>query len=69
VFFLGGPQLGELEAGLVAHWWSAPISVVSGGLATMIVTWWIAAAVPQLRRYERESGEESILASKSAGSL
>ena len=24
VFFLGGPQLGELEAGAVAHWFGAP---------------------------------------------
>ena len=21
IFFMGGPQLGELEAGLVANWW------------------------------------------------
>jgi MFS family permease len=68
VFFLGGPQLGELEAGLVAHWWSAPISVITGGIGTILATSWIASSVPELRHYERERNEESILASKSAGS-
>src|SRR3974377_543864 len=32
VFFMGGPQLGELEAGAVANWLGAPFSVVSGGI-------------------------------------
>jgi len=27
VFFVGGPQLGELEAGTVANWLGAPFSV------------------------------------------
>ena len=31
VFFMGGPQLGELEAGLVANWLGAVVSVVTGG--------------------------------------
>ena len=41
IFFMGGPQLGELEAGLVASLFAsaaigASVSVVSGGLATML---------------------------------
>ena len=32
VFFMGGPQLGELEAGLVANWLGPVVSVVTGGL-------------------------------------
>jgi MFS family permease len=68
VFFLGGPQLGELEAGLVAHWWGAVVSVVTGGVSTIAATSWIAAAVPELRQYERERGEASMLLSRSAGS-
>ncbi len=55
VFFMGGPQLGELEAGLVAHGFGAPFSVVSGGLACVAVTGWIAARTPALRRDLRES--------------
>ncbi len=53
VFFLGGPQLGELEAGAVANWLGAPFSVISGGLGCLVATGWIAAATPGLRRYRR----------------
>jgi MFS family permease len=35
VFFMGGPQLGELEAGLVAAAVGAPLSVVIGGLGSV----------------------------------
>jgi len=51
VFFVGGPQLGELEAGAVANWLGAPFSVVSGGLGCMLAVAWLAAATPDLRRY------------------
>jgi MFS family permease len=54
VFFMGGPQLGELEAGLVAQWLGAVVSVVSGGLACIAATAWIAAKTPSLRHYRRE---------------
>jgi MFS family permease len=53
VFFNGGPQLGELEAGLVANWFGAVASVVTGGLGCMIATTWIAGKTPALRRYRR----------------
>lgn len=53
LFFMGGPQLGELEAGLVADWLGAPGSVVTGGLGSLVTTAWIAAATPALRRYRR----------------
>jgi MFS family permease len=53
VFFMGGPQLGELEAGLVAQWKGAPFSVVSGGLACLLATAWVAASTPALRRYRK----------------
>jgi MFS family permease len=53
VFFMGGPQLGELEAGLVAQWRGAVFSVVSGGLACIAATAWIAAKTPALRKYRR----------------
>lgn len=51
IFFMGGPQLGELEAGLVAQAWGAPVSVTSGGLLCLGAVGWIAAKTPQLRRY------------------
>jgi MFS family permease len=58
VFFLGGPQLGELEAGAVANWMGAPFSVVSGGVGCLIAVGWIAAATPALRAYRREARVE-----------
>jgi MFS family permease len=51
VFFMGGPQLGELEAGLVANWFGAPVSVVTGGVGCLLATAAIAAATPELRHY------------------
>ncbi|MGE3844013.1 MAG: MFS transporter [Vicinamibacterales bacterium] len=54
VFFQGGPQLGELEAGLIANWFGAPLSVVSGGVGCLLATGWIAASTPMIREY-RES--------------
>ena len=53
VFFTGGPQLGELEAGLVANWLGPVVSVVSGGIGCILATWWIAARTPALRHYRR----------------
>ncbi|MSR05633.1 MAG: MFS transporter [Gemmatimonadetes bacterium] len=53
VFFMGGPQLGELEAGMVAQWLGATVSVVTGGIGCLLATAWIAASTPQLRRYRR----------------
>ena len=51
IFFMGGPQLGELEAGLVASAWGPVLSVVSGGLGCLFVTAAVAARTPQLREY------------------
>jgi MFS family permease len=54
IFFMGGPQLGELEAGLVANWLGAVVSVVTGGIGCIAATVWIAAKTPALRAYRRE---------------
>ncbi len=51
VFFIGGPQLGEFEAGALATWLGAVFSVVSGGVGCLIATAWVAATTPALRRY------------------
>ncbi len=52
LFFMGGPQLGELEAGLVADWFGAPISVISGGVGCLVCTGVVAATTPDLRHEE-----------------
>jgi MFS family permease len=51
IFFMGGPQLGELEAGLVANWRGPVFSVVSGGLGCLAATAWLVATTPVLRSY------------------
>jgi MFS family permease len=59
VFFMGGPQLGELEAGGVAQWLGARLSVITGGLGCLIATGWIAGTTPALRNYRRGSVDDS----------
>lgn len=53
LFFIGGPQLGEVEAGLAAHLMGAGPSVVAGGLACAACVAAVTATVPQLRRYDQ----------------
>ena len=55
IFFMGGPQLGELEAGLVANALGAPLSVVSGGIGCLLATAWVVWQTPALRAYRRET--------------
>jgi MFS family permease len=51
IFFMGGPQLGELEAGLVAAVFGVPFAIFTGGLATVLMTGWVAWRYPRLRNY------------------
>ena len=55
VFFMGGPQLGELEAGLVAQAFGAPLAVVTGGIGCVLAVLWVAWRTPSLRAYRRET--------------
>jgi hypothetical protein len=55
---MGGPQLGEFEAGAVANWLGATVSVVSGGVGCLLATAWIALATPALRHYRRDAHHE-----------
>jgi len=57
MFFMGGPQLGELEAGLVAQAVGPAASVVSGGIACLIAVLWIGWRTPALVAYGREVQE------------
>ena len=58
IFFMGGPQLGELEAGVVARWVGAPWSVITGGLGCLVASALIAWRAPGLRHYEAAPGSE-----------
>jgi MFS family permease len=52
IFFMGGPQLGEVEAGAVARLFGARVAVTSGGALCVLAAAAAAVLVPQLRRYE-----------------
>jgi MFS family permease len=58
IFYTGGPQLGELEAGFVASLFAsvavgAAVSVVSGGIGTVLLAVAVGAAAPVVRDYVR----------------
>ena len=52
MFFMGGPQLGELEAGSVAAFIGAPLSVVLGGLGALVCACVTAVKSKSLMEYE-----------------
>ena len=60
IFFQGGPQLGEVEAGLVAQFFGAPFAIISGGVGCILGVLWISRRWPQLTTY---NGDEPALAS------
>lgn len=51
IFFNGGPQLGEIEAGAVAQGLGVPFAIISGGVGTILIVVMIAARWPVLLHY------------------
>ena len=60
VFFIGGPQLGELEAGLLAQWAGPVVSVVSGGIGCLVATAWVVAVTPALAPIVKRSAQPLV---------
>ncbi|HEV7892992.1 MAG TPA: MFS transporter [Pyrinomonadaceae bacterium] len=58
IFFMGGPQLGELEAGLLAAAAGAQASVVIGGVGCVLAVLFTASKARELLRYRFKRGEE-----------
>jgi len=58
IFFMGGPQLGEIEAGAVAKYYGVPFAIISGGVGTILGVWLVASLWPALRKY---NGDEPTL--------
>jgi MFS family permease len=67
IFFMGGPQLGELEAGLMAALFSAPISVITGGLGCLIAVAATAWKAPTLRKFDEDDLKQANAALVAAG--
>lgn len=63
IFFQGGPQLGEVEAGVVAQLLGAPFAIVSGGIACILGMLLIVRKWPALLNY---NGDEPALAGATA---
>jgi MFS family permease len=59
MFFISGPQLGELEAGFVADLTSVSTSIASGGVACLLVVALIAIKVPTLRTFRKAEAVEA----------
>lgn len=59
LFFQGGPQLGEIRAGVLAQLFGAPYAIISGGIGCIIGTIAIAWKWPHLTKY---NGDEPMLA-------
>jgi MFS family permease len=57
IFFQGGPQLGEVEAGVVAQWFGAPLAIISGGIGCIVGLWLIIRKWPLLLTY---NGDEHL---------
>lgn len=69
IFFMGGPQLGEVEAGCVAALFGASISVVSGGLVTIAIVALIAWRARSLREYDQRETFPPSIPEPGAGGL
>ncbi len=54
-FARGGPQLGEIEAGVTARWFGVQSAVVIGGIATVVGCVLMVRLVPELVRYRTSS--------------
>jgi MFS family permease len=57
IFFQGGPQLGEVEAGVVAHFFGAPLAIITGGIGCIVGMGLIVRKWPLLLTY---NGDEHL---------
>jgi len=57
IFFKGGPQLGEVESGLVAQVLGVPFAIISGGVGCVLAAFIVVKKIPQLWNY---NGDEAV---------
>jgi len=73
IFFMGGPQLGEMEAGLLAGLFASQVtgvtvSIVSGGLLTILAAAWVALRARIVLDYSEPAPASSDTAPSSPAS-
>jgi MFS family permease len=59
IFFMGGPQLGEVEAGVVAQLFGIPAAIISGGVGCILAVAAVVRKWPVLLSY---NGDEPVAA-------
>jgi MFS family permease len=59
-FAAGGPQLGDVKAGIVASWIGAPLAVAIGGLAAALTALVVARQVPGIASFRWERDRASV---------
>ena len=52
IFFQGGPQLGEIEAGLAAQAFGVPAAIVIGGIGCVLSVGFVAGKWKELRQFD-----------------
>jgi MFS family permease len=57
IFFKGGPQLGEMESGMLAQILGVPFAIISGGVGCVLAAWIVVRKFPQLWKY---NGDEAM---------
>jgi MFS family permease len=57
IFFKGGPQLGEVEAGFAAQLFGVPFAIISGGVGCVLAAFIVVKKFPQLWKY---NGNEAL---------
>lgn len=60
IFFMGGPQLGDFEAGALAYIAGGPLSVVIGGVSTIAIVLLMAVKIPTMRNYDKHNPKSEI---------
>ena len=56
IFFKGGPQLGEMEAGFAAQWLGVPFAIISGGVGCVLAVILVVKRFPQLWSFNGDEG-------------
>jgi MFS family permease len=59
IFFQGGPQLGEVEAGIVAQLFGVPFAIISGGVGCILGMLLISLKWPELRTFDQAEAEST----------
>lgn len=59
IFVKGGPQLGEMESGLVAQLLGVPFAIISGGVGCVVAAGIVLKRYPEIWRYDAEEAAEN----------